>query len=115
MTGRSSRLFEIIQILRGARAPIPARTIAAVLEVTKRTVYREPTFSRIALTLVSMTPPYTSLAGTLSQRRRSTVVWYERLFEKNGSFIYNIRTPSPESYCQMLVTDGIKRRLEPLF
>jgi predicted DNA-binding transcriptional regulator YafY len=36
---RSNRLFEIIQILRCASAPIPARALADSLEVTKRTIY----------------------------------------------------------------------------
>ncbi len=38
---RSTRLFEIIQILRRATAPITAQAIADTLEVTKRTVYRD--------------------------------------------------------------------------
>jgi predicted DNA-binding transcriptional regulator YafY len=41
MTDRSSRLFEIIQMLRCASAPVPARALAASLEVTKRTIYRD--------------------------------------------------------------------------
>jgi predicted DNA-binding transcriptional regulator YafY len=41
MPDRSGRLFEIIQILRAARAPISARVIAETLEVTKRTIYRD--------------------------------------------------------------------------
>ncbi|MGE0210216.1 MAG: helix-turn-helix transcriptional regulator [Parvibaculaceae bacterium] len=39
--GRSSRLFEIIQILRRAGAPVPARALAETLEVSQRTVYRD--------------------------------------------------------------------------
>ncbi|MFT3691134.1 helix-turn-helix transcriptional regulator [Paenirhodobacter sp.] len=39
--GRSSRLFEIIQILRHAPAPVSAGVIAGALEVSKRTVYRD--------------------------------------------------------------------------
>lgn len=38
---RSTRMFEIIQILRQASRPVTAETIAAQLEVTKRTVYRD--------------------------------------------------------------------------
>jgi predicted DNA-binding transcriptional regulator YafY len=38
---RTSRLFEIIQVLRSARKPMTAATIAEVLEVTKRTIYRD--------------------------------------------------------------------------
>lgn len=41
MTDRSSRLFEIIQTLRKAKAPVAARTIAEALEVSKRTIYRD--------------------------------------------------------------------------
>jgi predicted DNA-binding transcriptional regulator YafY len=38
---RADRLFDIIQILRLARTPITAAAIAAELEVTPRTVYRD--------------------------------------------------------------------------
>lgn len=38
---RSTRLFEIIQILRAASAPVTAETLAAKLEVSVRTVYRD--------------------------------------------------------------------------
>lgn len=38
---RSDRLFDIIQRLRTARAPLTAAAIAAELEVTPRTVYRD--------------------------------------------------------------------------
>ncbi|WP_299970695.1 YafY family protein [uncultured Roseobacter sp.] len=38
---RSDRLFEIIQILRAARAPMTAGALAARLEVSQRTVYRD--------------------------------------------------------------------------
>ena len=37
----SSRLFEIIQILRGARNPVTAQTLAQELEVSTRTIYRD--------------------------------------------------------------------------
>lgn len=39
--GRSSRLFEIIQILRRACGPVSAQSIAATLEVSQRTIYRD--------------------------------------------------------------------------
>mgnify|MGYP000191615295 CR=1 FL=1 len=38
---RSTRMFEIIQILRNARQPMTAQALADELEVTKRTVYRD--------------------------------------------------------------------------
>ncbi|WP_227267349.1 helix-turn-helix transcriptional regulator [Roseobacter weihaiensis] len=38
---RSDRLFEIIQILRAAPSPMTAEALAARLEVSKRTVYRD--------------------------------------------------------------------------
>jgi predicted DNA-binding transcriptional regulator YafY len=38
---RASRLFEIIQLLRCARAPTAAHAIATALEVNKRTIYRD--------------------------------------------------------------------------
>lgn len=38
---RSTRMFETIQILRQASAPVTAQSIADQLEVTKRTVYRD--------------------------------------------------------------------------
>ena len=38
---RSVRMFEIIQLLRSADAPLTANDIASVLEVTKRTIYRD--------------------------------------------------------------------------
>ena len=38
---RADRLFELIEILRRAKAPISAEVIAAELEVSKRTVYRD--------------------------------------------------------------------------
>ena len=38
---RSTRMFEIIQILRNAKKPRTAQHIAEELEVTKRTVYRD--------------------------------------------------------------------------
>jgi len=38
---RADRLFQIIQILRRARAPLTADAIAAELETSKRTVYRD--------------------------------------------------------------------------
>ena len=38
---RSTRLFEIIQILRSASQPLTATDLAAALEVSMRTVYRD--------------------------------------------------------------------------
>ena len=38
---RAERLFQVIQILRGARRPITADQIARELETSKRTVYRD--------------------------------------------------------------------------
>ncbi len=38
---RADRLFDIIQRLRAARGPVTAATLAAELEVTARTVYRD--------------------------------------------------------------------------
>lgn len=38
---RSTRLFEIIQILRSASRPMTAVDLAAALEVSMRTVYRD--------------------------------------------------------------------------
>jgi len=54
---RSSRLFEIIQVLRSAKAPIPAHAIAKVLEVTTRTIYRD------VVTLQAMRVPIEGEAG----------------------------------------------------
>lgn len=38
---RAGRLFEIIQMLRAAKAPLTAQAMAEALEVTRRTVYRD--------------------------------------------------------------------------
>lgn len=38
---RTTRMFEIVQLLRGARQPMTAAAIAGALEVAKRTVYRD--------------------------------------------------------------------------
>ncbi|WP_127902584.1 helix-turn-helix transcriptional regulator [Solirhodobacter olei] len=38
---KTSRLFEIIQILRAARGPVLAADLAAALEVSRRTIYRD--------------------------------------------------------------------------
>ena len=38
---RAERLFQIIQILRGARGPVTAESMARELETSKRTVYRD--------------------------------------------------------------------------
>ncbi len=54
---RSSRMFEIIQMLRSAKNPLRAHDIAAQLEVTKRTIYRD------IATLQSMRVPIEGAAG----------------------------------------------------
>jgi predicted DNA-binding transcriptional regulator YafY len=54
---RSDRFFEIIQILRAADAPIKAACIAEMLEVSKRTVYRD------IATLQAMRTPIYGEAG----------------------------------------------------
>lgn len=38
---RAGRMFEIIQLLRGAKHPLTAAQMADALEVTKRTIYRD--------------------------------------------------------------------------
>jgi predicted DNA-binding transcriptional regulator YafY len=38
---RADRLFQIIQILRRSHRPITADSIAAELETSKRTIYRD--------------------------------------------------------------------------
>ena len=38
---RTSRLFEVIQLLRSARKPLTAAALAEALEVTTRTNYRD--------------------------------------------------------------------------
>lgn len=54
---RSDRMFEVIQILRSAAAPLTAAEIAEALEVTKRTVYRD------IATLQAMRVPIEGEAG----------------------------------------------------
>lgn len=54
---KSDRLFEVIQILRAANAPMKAADIAALLEVSKRTVYRD------IATLQAMRTPIYGEAG----------------------------------------------------
>ena len=54
---RSTRLFEIIQLLRSSRRSLTAQEIADTLEVTKRTVYRD------IVTLQSMRVPIDGEAG----------------------------------------------------
>lgn len=54
---RSSRMFEIIQMLRSAKAPLTAEQIADALEVTKRTIYRD------MATLQAMRVPIEGEAG----------------------------------------------------
>jgi len=55
--GRSSRLLDIIQILRRSPAPLTARHIAAILEVSQRTIYRD------ILALQAMSVPIAGEAG----------------------------------------------------
>jgi predicted DNA-binding transcriptional regulator YafY len=55
--GRSSRLFEIIQILRRASGPVSAQAMAATMEVSQRTVYRD------IATLQAMRVPIEGEAG----------------------------------------------------
>jgi len=50
---KSSRLFEIIQLLRSAKRPLLAQGIADTLEVSKRTIYRD-----IATLQAMQTPIY---------------------------------------------------------
>lgn len=54
---RGDRLFEIIEILRRAKAPISAKSIGAELGVTKRTVYRD------MAALIAQGVPITGEAG----------------------------------------------------
>ena len=54
---RSSRMFEIIQLLRSARRSMTAADLADELEVTKRTIYRD------ILALQSMRVPIDGEAG----------------------------------------------------
>lgn len=55
---RADRLFQIVQILRRARAPITAEAIAAELETSKRTVYRD------VAVLIGQRVPIRGEAGT---------------------------------------------------
>jgi len=55
--GRSSRLLDILQILRRSASPLPARRIAATLEVSQRTIYRD------ILALQAMSVPILGEAG----------------------------------------------------
>lgn len=54
---KSDRLFEVIQILRAATVPMKAADIATLLEVSKRTVYRD------IATLQAMRTPIYGEAG----------------------------------------------------
>ena len=54
---RSLRLLDIIQLLRRAKAPMTARTIAQELEVTPRTIYRD------VVALQAMRVPIEGAAG----------------------------------------------------
>ncbi len=55
---RADRLFQILQILRRARVPVTAEAIAAELETSKRTVYRD------VATLIGQRVPIRGEAGT---------------------------------------------------
>ena len=55
---RADRLFQIIQILRRSRSPVTADAMAAELETSKRTVYRD------VATLISQQVPIRGEAGT---------------------------------------------------
>jgi predicted DNA-binding transcriptional regulator YafY len=55
---RADRLFQIIQVLRRTRRPITADTIAAELETSKRTIYRD------IATLMAQRVPIRGEAGT---------------------------------------------------
>lgn len=54
---KSDRLFEVIQVLRAASGPLKAKDIAAMLEVSKRTIYRD------IATLQAMRTPIEGAAG----------------------------------------------------
>lgn len=54
---KSDRLFEIIQLLRAAKAPLLAQEMAEQLEVSKRTIYRD------IVTLQAMQTPILGEAG----------------------------------------------------
>lgn len=54
---KSDRLFEVIQVLRAARGPMKAEDIAVMLEVSKRTIYRD------IATLQAMRTPIEGAAG----------------------------------------------------
>ncbi len=55
---RTERLFQIIQILRGARAPVTGRMLADELEISLRTLYRD------MAELIAQRVPVTGEAGT---------------------------------------------------
>ena len=57
IVSRSTRMFEIIQLLRSANSPLTAHNIASELEVSKRTVYRD------MATLQAMRVPVEGEAG----------------------------------------------------
>jgi len=57
IVNRSARLFEIIQLLRGAKKSMTAEDLARELEVTKRTIYRD------IVTLQGMQIPIDGEAG----------------------------------------------------
>src|SRR3954466_6351515 len=54
---RADRLFQIIQVLRRTRKPLTADAIAAELETSKRTIYRDIT------TLIEQRVPIRGEAG----------------------------------------------------
>lgn len=62
--GKSDRFFEIIQLLRQAKRPVLARELAADLEVSRRTIYRD------IATLQSMQTPILGEPGVGYVMRR---------------------------------------------
>ena len=64
---RADRLFQIIQILRRARGPVTADAIAAELETSKRSVYRD-----VATLWANVSPSAAKPAWATSWKAAST-------------------------------------------